>query len=712
MVQESGIAEEIIKRPVVDIENEEDAGLSPINGDSYGTEYQIGKSIFLRINCSDRTDIVFGRYKINTKQPLKEFDTALAKAYEVTDIIADDSTKYYALTLHRHYPARIIEINKLLGKNINNFANIIAAQVIKTSLDNGRFFTVIIEKPEGIKLSDFLEKNGSISEEAVISKITAPISKVINLFEKLSITHGRVNLDNVYINKNGSVTLGECISEPCGYSQPMIYESISRASTTPIGKGKGVPGLLDFHAIGVMSAFCLRGKNPYSKTSDKLILDLKYSKNTYRMVTDGIDITPYMSDFLRGSINENIKQTWNAERMREWLGGRRYNLLPPTENIDAGRPILFNNKRFLSKKHLAYAMYQDWDLAKKFLKDSTLIRWIERSVQDVKLSEKMEILGKRFGSEEADSTFTRDDEMVAQYIMLLDSTGPIRVKQVSVNIDAIGSLLAESFYKSDNDCINAISNIIKHSLASYKDFDKSASNLEKEDIMVMQRCSELFRKKYEGFGIERMLYELNSEMPCQSELLKNSYACSIPDLFEVLQDKPLNNNNFDLHLTSFIAAKLELPVKLRIKSLSKFPDMATHKGIENLAMLSVAQQTFKVKNLPKLCANIGELVTDAVETFHNRFIRDEIISELEKITKKGNITNILSLITDRKYILKDRIGFRRAVLKYRNNTIQISKLNNKQAVNNMGYLYGLQLSVILTFFMATIVVIILILKVF
>ena len=73
---------------------------------------------------------------------------------------------------------------------------------------------------------------------------------------------------------------------------------------------------------------------------------------------------------------------------------------------------------------------------------------------------------------------------------------------------------------------------------------------------------------------------------------------------------------------------------------------------------------------------------------------------------------ILQVISDPKFLVRDRVGFARAVKKYRENSIKILRLSNKKVIYNIGYRYGLQLSVIVAFLMASLVSIILIAKYF
>ncbi len=695
---------------------ESKSGSDPLSLASGGNDYFLGKNKFFRISVSTVKDEVDGVYAINFQSPLPQLDTSSAKAYSVTNKQDKNKNNLYAIVLNKKYPIRLEEINKLSGQNLKNFCNVISFQVIPTSLGKGRNFVVILEKPEGIKLSEYLQKNGAISEDAIIKRVIPALNEPMKFFIKKGIVHGKINLDNVYINEVGDVVLGECISEICGFSQPAIYEDINRASTLPFAKGRGITAMTDYHAMGVLSAILLRGKNPVEGMLEKEVVLKKYTENTYKIVTDLLELSPHMLDFLRGVIVDKAKDIWTGEQVDEWIKGRRYNLLPPAENVEAGRPIMFSNNRYWNKKHLSYGLYCEWEEAKKFIREDTLVRWIERSVKDVELCEKMEVLSHRTGTELV-PTFDKNDELLSQYLLLLDPGGPIKLKGFCAMIDGIGPAMAYGHAHAKNDYLEAIQNIILYNLLSYWEGNKNSAdgglNSIGESIFVIQKCIDFLRKRDLGFGVDRCFYEMNPTLACQSQFTVDYAIFNTEELLKNLDvNESVGGGVLDGHMSAFLSNRLDLQTKIRVASLTKFPDVLANFYIQTLALLSMAQQSTSASSLPGLAGKVYSALKNFIEEFHSKAVRSEMNEAIQKASHKGSLALILKVVTDSKYLVRDRLGFKKSVTKYKNNAMQIAKLSNRKAVNNMGYRYGLQLAVMLSFFLATIVVIISMIKVF
>jgi hypothetical protein len=373
-------------------------------------------------------------------------------------------------------------------------------------------------------------------------------------------------------------------------------------------------------------------------------------------------------------------------------------------------------KKYWKKKSLAHDLFIHWDEGKKFIRDDTLVRWIERNVGDSELSEKMDLLSKRTGGGESGSTFDKDDELLSQYILLLDPDGPIRLRNFSAMVAGIGSSLADAYSGNKQQHLDAISNIINYNLISYLDNQKSnifEGSANYEAMFVLQRCRDLYKKKGIGFGLERCLYELNPTLSCQSHIVFDYVAFALSDLLKILNDHDdLNGKSIDRQLGAFLSMHMNLSVPVRVTSLSRFPDFAANANIQNLALLSMAQQSCDVGALPDLSDKIILNLRNVIDEFHSKYIRIDLTESLGKVAKKGSLPAILKIISDPQFLVRDRLGYRRAVTKYKNNAFQIAKLSNAGAVNNMGYRYGLQLSVLLSFFVTTAVVLVLIIRAF
>lgn len=684
--------------------------LTPTKDD--GSEYYLRKNRLFRITCSKVKDEIEGVCTINFKQPLPQFNSFFGKAFAVNRKQAD-SGEAYAILLDKRYPIRLAEINNLLGKQLRNFTNIIAAQIITTSISKGRVFAVVIEKPPGINITDFITKNGPMNPEFISRSLVPAIGDVISSLSRLGITHGRINANNVYIDDTGLVTVGECVADTCGYLQPILYEPIGRATAMAAGKGTG-SSACDYHAMGVLVAVALRGKDPSSTMTTEAILDGKFESGTYKIVTEGLEIPSQMLDLLRGALTTRKADIWGAEELHEWIRGRRFNLLTPADLKEDGRPIIFHGKKYSSRLHLVHGMYLNWEEGKKFIKLDTLIRWIDRNDQDADLIERLEMASNRYGKDKDSGGFTKDDELLAQYIILLDPSGPIRLRDFSANIDGIGTSLADAFVTNNKHTIDAIQNIIIRNLTSMLPSTNNADITKLEgSLFTLQKCADLLRKTDLGFGIERCLYELNPTLACQSPPVIDDICFNSEELIRVLDsNENIGGKILDRHMAGFFSDRMDLSLKIHISSLTRFPELATNMHIQVLALLSLVQQTGNVGTLPKLAAKIYTGLKNVVDELHSKTIRQDIEDNLKKQLPKGVLSHLLRIISDPKSLIRDKIGFKKASSSYKSNAIQILKLSNSRAVNNIGYRYGLQLAVMISFFVATVVIITLLIKAF
>ena len=131
------------------------------------------------------------------------------------------------------------------------------------------------------------------------------------------------------------------------------------------------------------------------------------------------------------------------------------------------------------------------------------------------------------------------------------------------------------------------------------------------------------------FGIERVMYSLNTYATCLSPIVANDYITDLPDLLLCL-DKNASESpekfNLDRHLIAFIAAKLNITNDVEVKVLANFPKFSDHPLMYGLSLLNLAQKAAPEIKIQNLC-NI--IVTKVIELFeeylHNITFKKQII---------------------------------------------------------------------------------------
>lgn len=698
------------------IENEAEEAEEPVL-DQGKHNYFLNKNRNFHVKVSQKPDILENRYQIHLKQPLPEFDSHFASAFAVTDKKDALQKNIYALIHKRNIPMRLAEANLLQKNRIEGFQNVLAIGIVPLTTDDGRSFVSIIEKPKGIRLNQYLEESGAITEEEIATRFVPSINHVLDSLTHLGITHGTINLTNIFVTPDTrEVSVGECVSEPCGYSQTVIYETLERACTQPIGKGNG-DSHVDVHALGVLTTILLTGQNVTENLSDEELTHLKLVKGTYHLLTSNLKISPHMLDLLRGSMNDKRKEIWNNEQIIEWAKGRRFNLLPQASRVEATRPIVFNGREYLNRRILAHDLYVYWDEGKEFVMKDLLKKWIERSIQDADLAERIENLVSMGILEKVKDNLSFDarDLVLVQTILLLDPEGPLRLKDFSINLDGLSMVVAHAFANVNKHALESVVEILTNNLINT--WSEIAPNIKQkkyqEILFAIQKCNDMIRKKSFGFGMERCLYELNPCLPCQSPKIIDKNVLSTPEFLDVISDVELEEGRLlDSHMAAFLANRIELPNYVKIKSLSKFPDLASNIHIQTLAMLALTQERANIKSLPELCQKLQQCTDQVVETFHNKNIRKNLDKKISKDVASGDLMKMLKTMVDPKFVIKDRGGFNKAAKRYKVLAFQIAKLSNKKAIVNIGYRYGLQLSVVVSFLTAATVMLVMIVKMF
>ncbi|MEL0114456.1 MAG: hypothetical protein VW835_22225, partial [Rickettsiales bacterium] len=104
--------------------------------------------------------------------------------------------------------------------------------------------------------------------------------------------------------------------------------------------------------------------------------------------------------------------------------------------------------------------------------------------------------------------------------------------------DGIGYALANAVEQGNKPVIAIVTELIQKSIA-FEWFEekilcgRTDLTLEAKNFKQLQQ---FLRHSGPGYGIERVLYEMNPFLPCRSEMLKTAYVYSLRDLLPTLDE--------------------------------------------------------------------------------------------------------------------------------------------------------------------------------
>lgn len=632
-------------------------------------------------------DMLSDRYRIDITSPLAELDTPLCKAYEVRDTGESKSEhQLYALITNKAYPFRSKAIPKLKANNCPHMVQLVASGVVTFSKNNDEQFVLIFERPAGVRLSDFLAANRNLGNDFICERIIAPIAAAIHHMESLDIPHGTIHPDNIYMNQ--FAMLGQCIAEPCGYSQPFQFESLERMQAMPAAKGEGSPEA-DYHALAVLVLYSLFGPGHFNRFgSARELARAILREGEYNALLMQKDMSEMFFDLFRGIFSHNPEDRWDYSDVRNWLDGKRYHALSPPTPAEASRPFEFAGTEANTKRELAHLLVSDWEHINDVLLNNKLSQWVAASLRNKDLADSIIRISRTIGDMGSRNEAQVNDQ-ITRLIMIMDTEGPLRIKHLSTHIDGIDGLFAALYANKATQDLQLLMYMIEYNTVGEwiemhrKRPDYTMPANINAAVLKQDRLRPYLKTGGLGFGVERVLYDLNPDMPCQSPMLINSYICTLQDLLRKLDalapSLAKDQDPIDVHIAAFIASKINIPHEIQLRELSAIPALANNRTMYALYLLSSAQVRTDLR-LPGLTHWLALRLFPILEPIHSTTIRKDLKAHIMDRVSGGHIQRLSQLILNANYINADKTGFDQAVATYQLNQAKIKDFHRSRTV--------------------------------
>lgn len=651
-------------------------------------------------NDSFQVSVLGNKYVVEEGSPLKELSTEFASAYRVRSkkILkkpsADDES--YILVFQKNFAPRMRAISRLVNASNANFQNVKDVGTIK--MGNGEtHFALILPIIKGIRLSELLAKEGQLTEKFTQQVVIASVNNALGFLSKYSVTHGSINLNTlVFQPELERIVVTECFSHYCGFQQSAFYEPIDRGQCLPIAKGEA-DETADFFALGAVVAALLQGAGLFDPARESSALADRLLKSTYGVYMVQQERFGSIKEFLRGVLQDHPSERWLYNDVAEWLSRKKSSAastaFPLKESLTG---YAFNNKEFLGRRALAHEMFLHWNAAKLEIKIEDLGRWLRLNVMRQDLSDELDnaiSLAKR-----KEAVLSDDD--LTKVISVLDPDGPIRHSEFAACAYGLPQMLVYGLAKGKREYGQFVADCLNNGLLSQ--WLELQPALEDYDYYKMYwnagTVAKHIRKPVLGFGIERLLYDMNPGLPCQSVLLSKDCALSIDLLLKALDALPeeyhTKQDPMDRHIAAYIASKLNLEDEIRIKSMRHYPAFAKSPQLLMMAILTLAQAESKTRNLKNLCRWMLKRAEPLIAGVQGKTIRKEFQNALTEEAKTGDIQRFFGVITGPNFIKRDGFGMGEAMKEYQRYTREINALVKQDSIERVAYSYGLKVAVL------------------
>jgi serine/threonine protein kinase len=624
-------------------------------------------------------NLLHDRFKIDYGQALPQYSRTQAKAYAATDLQHADKI-CVCLVVEKYFPHRHGLIDALKGQHSSYLTELLDSGVVYLEELQEARMVLIYEQPKGASLAEMLKAKSFMNQPDVVKRLIAPVAAGIAKLQSLRMVHGEINPNNIFINGK-NIELWDCIAQPCGYGQLDIYEPLERL--LPPSGMRGEPTLAsDIYALGILALDAcglLENKKQFNHTQ---LYPAFLQKGIYNVLVDEEQITTQpLFDLLRGTLVENPQERWGLEQLTNFIGGKRYNLVPVTFK-ETARPYNFANGEYVTLRSLAHAYATNWDSALKSIADNKIVKWADTLSQKNDMKEKVERMHQRAGRSPA--TGKAADDVIIKTISTLDPYGAIRFKPKNLNVTAtaIPAALSAAFKEGDLTKQIAVREFIEAELTGFwrdlLDYNRSQLQWNPEQTRLLLRSSSI------GFGMERILYELNPTLPCMSRSYAKYHSLSAKHMMLVLDHFAHNHAEdsklYDKHLLAFLAARAGITKEVQIKDFRGYENLQNNHELQAIMLLASVQEKLKLDALPALCCWAALKIAEMIEEFHGLEVRQAISRDMLMVLPRGRLSYLLKILHNKDNINRDIEWHHKAVQMFMRGNSKINHYRNKEMI--------------------------------
>lgn len=598
---------------------------------------------------SGNTYLVKERFEIDYASPLPELDSNGAKAYAVKDKIKPER-ELFALLCDNNFPPRLSILPYLKALDHPNLLKLVEYSVVDYTPQKTMNMALIYNRPAGPRVSTAMP-----SEKLPIETFKSLILSLASGAEALksyNLTHRSIRLDNIFY-KNAEKTelvLGDCAASFPALYQPAAYETVESMLCLPQGRGQGSSSD-DIYAAGVALLGLVLQHEITSALSTPELLRLKLKKGSLTALANGEKLLSQYTPVLKGMLEDSAENRWNSLQIYNYLEGKvpGFSSEAPDRSM---RALTIGSEKYYTPKAAALAMLENPEEGLSVIRNGKLLEWIKNGLENEKLHLKVEKLVQ------SDKENQNNRLLVPQICIYLDYSLPIKCGDVYVFPGGLPK--AVFHYLKTNQPLEGFYQVLSGDLIKiwYQEqpFLHAPSNSN-------EFRAYLSRNDY-GYGIDRIIYDFDDDLPCTSPLIGKEFVNSPSKLLKAL-DANYNDNKegkpYDKNIIAYLRCKMGKKIDGILTDINANQDTLQIAAVIRLyANIQNKNGPVQVFNLTKWLMKSAKPI---IQSYHNIKYRKFLERELVKISKNGKIIELYEILDNDEAKKKDRAEYSEALKK-------------------------------------------------
>jgi eukaryotic-like serine/threonine-protein kinase len=603
--------------------------------------------------------VAVGEFRIFPGRPLPGLRAGDAGAYHA-ESLEWPQNEYYAVICDPAAMPRLDVVATVRKVEATGLVTPLEWRIVDWPPTGRHHVAIVYLKPVGGRLVEAPDDALlPVAEDDVVRKYMVPLVSGLSALHAAGIAHGAINPANIVFRDaaRSLPMLGECISSAAAMRQPAGFLAIEAAMTAPAARGVAQRGD-DIFAFGMTILHLLLGVSLTAGREDEELLLMRIESGSFNAILGENRLSTAMNELLRGLLADEARMRWTLAELEAWLPARRVPAKQGFAIRRAMRPFEFDGKVFMTATALAHGLATAVPAAAKVVRSREFEIWAKRALNEEQ-SAKVLKLAQGDGSRDAPPD-RRDELLVARICILLDALGPIRYRNVAATIEGLGGAFAAAF--NGDGAVQPLAEAVSLSIPQ---FWLSSRQVFTPEYIKLHKTFDQLRgflgDRRFGFGVERLLYEMNPTLHCLSPLLETEYVMTTAALLAALERRAAADFGgvapIDRHIAGFIAAKTRT-VNQWAEAVSS-PD-PSQRLLGALRALAPIQLNSGGAPLPGMAKWVGRHARPLIDVHRNRPTRKYLAAKLDDAVEAGQLIELLILLDDSDRASADAAAFSEA----------------------------------------------------
>ncbi len=574
------------------------------------------------------------RFEILFDTPLPMHNTNGALAYKATDRI-NSKRELFALVCSNETSPRLSILPYLKSIDNSHIMKLVEYGVASCPPRGAQNMVLIYQLPSGPRLTNTdiipdLRKSPEKFKQIFISMISA-----LECLKGYGFTHRAIRLDNLYFKDEScsEIILGDCAASFPAYHQPPVYETIESLISAPEGRGNGRDNN-DTYAAGVTILSMLYGRELLSDMSTPEVLRLKLKKGSFSALSAEDKMPNAYVNLFKGILLDSPEERWNYTQIYNFLDSKPSSFGLTTVSETSKKALTINGEKYYTHTGVALALHDNPQEAIELLNNGKLLEWIRSGIEDEKLYAKMEKMLKQ------NKESTLPQILICKTCILLNPHAPIRYDGISAFPDGISKAIFYTIKNHGN--LKAYMDIFSNDLIKiwYMEQNNTRSPGNATEFKVY-----INRHDY-GYGIERIIYDVDADLPCCSQLFGDEFVISVPQILKALDntyaEKVVTTAPFDKAIIAYMRCKLGKKVDNILSEINSAKPITQISGV--LHLYADAQKKLGPAQLPHLGQWLINYSIPLIKSYHNLKYQKYLEHEIIRFAKDGRLIDIYNIL--------------------------------------------------------------------